>query len=1272
MKLYNLLFFCVLAILIFFNTFIYAQSDAEIETIEWKQNIAAENFRKDKTSTTNFNEVLCFKNAVYNDLNTFFPYFFKNIKIENNIAEIDVELSNQIFEEFDHNQINKIENLNSLSSEIETNTQIYSSRKQAFLQITFIPIRKNIQTNKYEKLISFEIKLSDKSTKTENKSIRTYAEHSVLKSGKWLKISVKEDGVYEITFDELENHGFTEPHNLSMFGNSFGMLPVMNYQDRPDDLIENSIFIGTSSILFYGKSPTIWKYDDINNIFTHEINCYSDESFYFLSEDIGTKKRIATQEIIGDNPTNYVNSFDDFQYHEVESYNLIKSGREWYGEHFDIIPSYVFDFSFPNLKVDSLVKIKSSVVGRSQNSGETNYFTVKSNNDTIQTLSLLAVNMTSYTGNYASSKTQISEFLANSDDISLSFTYNKPTSTSEAWLDYINLNVRRELKMNGSQMQIRDLHSVGLNNIAEFSLSNTNSNLKIWDITNPTNPVIIQTSGTSTKTFLAKTDSLKEFIAWDGTQFHSPTIIGEIQNQDLHGYSQTDMVIISHNDFLLQANQLAEIHRNDDMLDVIVVTPEQIYNEFSSGAPDVAAYRDFIKMFYDRATDVDIPKYLLLFGDGSYDNKSYENSNSNFILTYQSANSLKPTESYVSDDFFGLLDENEGGTNGLLDIGIGRLPVQTAEEAQIVIDKIISYKNPSNMGEWKNWLCFVADDEDNNVHLNQANDITVFVDTVYPNFNIEKIFLDSYVQISTPAGERYPDVNLAIKNRVKKGSLIFNYTGHGNELGLAHEQIININDIMQWDNSDRLPLFMTATCEFSRFDDWERTSAGELVLLNAQGGGIALFTTTRLVYSTPNYILNQNFYETVFSDASLRLGDVMRMTKIATGTSDNKRNFALLGDPALKLALPEHDVNTISINDINILDEIDTLKALSKITISGEIVSSDSIIQTSFNGKLYSTIFDKETVSSTLGNDGGNIISFKTRNNTLYKGIASINNGEFKFSFIVPKDIAYNYDFGKISYYAKSDTDSMNNSSYVMDASGYFNKIIIGGSSDLQESDNSGPKIELFMNDTNFVNGGITDENPILLAVLADSNGINTVGNGIGHDLTAIIDDNTNQTIVLNDYYLSDIDSYQSGKIEYFLFDLEEGIHNIVVKVWDVYNNSSEKNIEFLVADSYDFVIKNLVNYPNPFNETTSFYFEHNHQNGDLDVEIEIFNMRGQLVKTINKTLFSGGFSTEPIEWNGSNNYGNKLTSGIYIYKVNIQNTQGYSVTKSERLVIMK
>ena len=542
-------------------------------------------------------------------------------------------------------------------------------------------------------------------------------------------------------------------------------------------------------------------------------------------------------------------------------------------------------------------------------------------------------------------------------------------------------------------------------------------------------------------------------------------------------------------------------------------------------------------MLYDRASsENEIPRYLLLFGDGSYDNKSNDINNTNFILTYQSENSINPAYSFVTDDFFGLLDDNEGGATGLLDVGIGRFPVKSVEEAQSMIDKVLNYTNVNTMGDWRNSLCFIADDEDNNIHMKNANALTTLIDTTYPEYIIEKIFLDAYPQISTPNGERYPEVNTAINNKINKGTLIINYIGHGNELKLAHENILGINDIASWENMDKLPLFITATCEFSRFDDIGRnssgeitqpTSAGEHILLNQNGGGIALLSTTRLVYSDLNFILNQNFYKYVFQrDKNYRLGDVLRLTKIISGASHNKRNFTLLGDPALQLAYPKNIIITDSINGKNISVNIDTLKALSQVKISGYIEASNGIRLNDFNGTISPVVFDKVTTLSTLSNDGTPKMNFDVQNNILYKGKASVTNGNFSFTFIIPKDISYNLGFGKISYYA-------HNNNY--DAHGYCKNILIGGSADSLITDNRGPSINLYMNNKNFVFGGITDENPILLAFVKDGYGINTVGSGIGHDITAILDNNPSNLIVLNDYYESDINSYRSGKIEYQL-----------------------------------------------------------------------------------------------------------------------------------------
>ena len=743
--------------------------------------------------------------------------------------------------------------------------------------------------------------------------------------------------------------------------------------------------------------------------------------------------------------------------------------------------------------------------------------------------------------------------------------------------------------------------------------------------------------------------------------------VGPVPNQNLHGLQGRNYVVVSHPEYISFARSLAA-HRHDrDGLDTVVVTPGQIYKEFSSGKPDVSAIRDFLKMLYDRAaTQEDMPKYVLLYGDGSYHNKGRDENNTNFILTYQSPNSLSPVSSFVTDDFFGLLDDDEGGSSGLMDIGIGRFPVSTEEQARNAMTKTISYDQLDKMGDWRNVVCFIGDDQDYNLHMRQADELADYVETNYPSFSIGKIYLDAYPQISTPSGKRYPDVNEALNQRVNKGALIINYTGHGGENGLAHERILTINDIVSWQNRDKLPLFMTATCEFSRFDDYEHTSAGELVFLNPEGGGIALFSTTRLVYAGPNHVLNERFYEHVFTrddqHRNYRLGDIMRLTKNDVSAGINKLNFTLLGDPAVELAYPKNRIRVLTINETDVTQATDTLKALGKVTITGSVEDELGNALSTFNGIIYPTVYDKKSEIKTLSNDGDPEMTFSLRDRILYKGKASVTNGNFSVNFIVPKDISYNYDYGKLSFYAADNS---------ADASGSYEQVIIGGSADSVANDTDGPDIQIYMNDEHFVFGGMTDADPQLLVFVSDSNGINTIGSGIGHDITAIMDQQTTQTIVLNDFYEADTDSYQSGKIRYPLKSLEAGQHHLKVKVWDVYNNSSEQYIEFVVNTEQDLVLKHVLNYPNPFTTHTQFFFEHNQPDTDLEVLIQVFTVSGKLVKTLERQVTSTGYRSAPIDWDGLDDFGSKIGRGVYLYRLKVRTSLGQTAEKFEKLVIL-
>jgi hypothetical protein len=572
----------------------------------------------------------------------------------------------------------------------------------------------------------------------------------------------------------------------------------------------------------------------------------------------------------------------------------------------------------------------------------------------------------------------------------------------------------------------------------------------------------------------------------------------------------------------------------------------------------------------------------------------------------------------------------------------------------------------SNFGDWRNVICMVADDNDDHAEfLAQSELIAKMIDTVYPNYNIDKIYLGAFPQISTPGGQKSQECTDAINNRVEKGALIVNYIGHGGEVGWAHEGILNVSDINNWSNKYNTPLFITATCEFSRCDDPERISAGEYVLINPHGGGVALFTTSRLAYSGSNYSLNLNFFSNVFEESSGNyhyLGDVVRISKNLMGCPSVISNFFLLGDPALKLAFPKLNVVTSSINNHPIPGSVDTLKALTKVTIKGYIADISNVRQTDYNGVVIPVVFDKTGTYLTLGSDGA-IQQFIAQKNILYKGKISVTNGEFSYTFVVPKDIVYKYGKGKLSYYSKNGN---------IDAYGVFRNFIVGGNNNNPITDNKGPDIRVYMNDTRFVSGGITSKNPVLLAQISDSGGVNTVGNGIGHDLAAVIDDNTERTFVLNDYYESELNTYQKGTVKYPFKNLDNGSHKLKFKAWDIYNNSSETEIDFVVAESAELALSHVLNYPNPFTTYTEFWFEHNQPCCGLDVQVQIFTITGKLIKTIVTHVETSGFRADPIPWDGRDDFGDRIGKGVYIYKLRVKSNKGLYADKTEKLVILK
>ena len=1127
-----------------------------------------------------------------------------------------------------------------------------------------------------------------------------FANSSVMATGEWYKIGVVEDGVYRLTLAELEELGvetdILNPQSLNIFGNGYGQMPYDNSIERPDDLLQNAIYIDGEAdevfdeddyILFYAKGPHKWNYDVESGLFGHEKHEYSDTSYYFIGINTGiAPKRIQNLSSSGSSPTVEIDSFNDYVFQEVDRENVLKSGRTWYGEKFDVQTVYTYSgerFTFPNLIADSPVTLRASVISRNTASSSTFQLGV---NGATQITSISSVG-TGVVSSFA--RTGNLTLITNtpSSALNISFSYDKRgIPSASGWLDWFNVNVRRELTMARSQMIFRDAATAGSGQIGRFNVGNANSIQEIWEVTNPSDARRIQyNTSAGIASYTLPIETIREFVAFTGSSFKEPALFGSVGNQNLHALGNEgsiDMIIVSPSFLMSQAEQLAEIHRNhpEDPLSVEVVALNRVYNEFSSGMRDATAIKWLMKMFYDRAgSDKDLaPKYLLLFGDGSYDNVNFSTSNSNLIPTYQSLNSLSPTNSFVSDDYFGLLSDDDGeGNADLMDISVGRLVVKNSAEASSVVNKIRRYIETSSsdclncgdadgsFGSWRNVIALVADDEDLNNHMQNSRTISSQIESYTKVFNIERIFTDAFQQVATPGGDRYPDVNKAIDRRVRNGAFIINYIGHGGETGWAQERILDIPTILEWDNTFQMPIFMTATCEFTRFDDPVRTSAGEYVLLNAGGGGVALLTTTRLVYAGPNFQLNTAFYEALFNrpenETLTRLGDVYRDTKnSAASSSSNHRNFSLIGDPALPMAIPKYDVLATSITD-TLGNPVDTLKALGVARVAGMVTNAAGQVNSGFNGLIEATVYDRVKQRSTLSNDGGSVFIYPTQEDVVYKGLAEVSNGEFEFDFVLPKDISFAVDTtARISFYAYSQTE---------DAAGFEDELSIGDRDENAINDGQGPAIDLYMNDENFVFGGYTDNEPILLAKIFDSNGVNTVGTGIGHDISAVLDGDVANTLVLNDYYSSDLSTFQRGSVKFPFDELSSGNHSIELTVWDVHNNSSKSNIEFIVAESEGLAIERVLNYPNPFTTHTEFYFEHNQSSEFLNVLIEVFTITGKLVKTINTVSNTEGFRNQPIPWDGRDDFGDRLATGTYVYKVSVKNPTGETDMKFEKLV---
>ncbi|MGC1204692.1 MAG: type IX secretion system sortase PorU [Flavobacteriaceae bacterium] len=1232
--------------------------------------------------------------------------FVDQWEISSEVNETSITINNVSYTSITKAELKDLD-INKIPNQLKFNLKNSKSRHKLYALIQLSPIIKDENGN-FKKVTSFQINYNTSKNIVSNKAFTNskVISNSVLSNGEWYKFYVDTTGVFKLSKSFLQRIGVNvnsiDPRNIRLFGNGGRMIPYSNSVPYPLDVQENAIqFIGEGDgvfdnedyILFYAQGPKEFNLESNTNI-----NCYTDKTYYYINVSSVSGKRIQPF----NQPTGpvdlVINTFQDYKFHEIDEYNIAFLGRRWFGDRFDVASNKTFEFNFSDLVTTEPINLKVYVAAASST---TTSMDISVNGTSVSTRTMSGTSSSSL----ASEAFYIGNVDVNSSTISVGLNFdNKGNPSALGYLDYISIEATRALNFQGNQFQFKNNEVVNSSGIGQYNISNTSKIVEIWDVTdiyNVSNYVNIGSE--SNLSFTSQLGVLKNYVALTSSDYYEPKFDANktIANQNIKGtvflnsqgeFQDVDYIIVAPENMLNQANRVAQINKNQYDLNVKVYTLDEIYNEFSTGNQDIGAIRNLVKYVYDNASAPENRiKYVCLFGDGSFDYKDRIPNNTNIVPSWYSYSSFNLTNSFVSDDFYGMMDTNEGsmGTSDKLDIAVGRILADTPQRAKELVDKIESYYVKEALGSWRNKYVVFSDDVDANwegIIQSTTDNIGNLVTQFKPFMNVVKIHADAFQQESSAGGNRYPAVTNEVVNVIDNGALVVNYFGHGGEEGLASERILSKPDVLGLRNFLKLNCFVTVTCEYTKFDNPFRETAGEFTYWNKQAGAIGLITTTRQVFVTFGITFNNTLGEYLFSYSNNddyedyeypSMAEALRLTKNdpSISRSSQRRLAFFIGDPAMKLAFPKPNIRLTTINDVPIAQSTDTLKALSYVKLAGEITDLSGNVLSDYSGTLSTTIYDKSINRQTLANDGvrlnGELIKldFTTLGEIIFRGQASVTNGQFEFDFVVPKDIGIPVGFGKVSFYAK-------NEQLLLDQSGAsLNTVRIGGINENAAEDNIGPVISLYMNDENFVSGGITNESPTLLAKMEDENGINTAS-GIGHDIIAIIDGDETNPIVLNDYYQTEVDDYKKGVLSFPFRDLEPGLHTLTLKAWDVYNNSSISEIQFIVFDQdQELVINNVLNYPNPFVNYTEFWFNHN-SSEPLDVSIQIFTVSGKLVRTLNGQTTGGIKSTSSLSrdivWDGRDDFGDKIGKGTYIYKMTVQsNLLNKKVEKIEKLVIL-
>lgn len=1187
----------------------------------------------------------------------------------------DVTISNARWEEVPFWEIEALDTLY-LKSNPEEFTIHSSERKKvkgSRLEIRLVRAGKN----GYEKLKSADIQVhGSKLTKpySEIPDAITSEPNSIFASGTWVKIGVTKSGVYQLRNNDLQPIGLDlegKPSDkIRMFGSGGKQLSEANGDYNFKNLREipirvddggDGVFNSGDRVLFYGEEPHSWVMNSRTRSYEFRNNIYSDTSYYFITLSGISGKRVQQVSSMA-SPEISLTHYPERWIYAPENVNVLSLGRVWYADVFDFSTSKDISFQAPELSSDSAVRIRFGIMARS---GVKYPFRFRINGVQVPDTAPETINLNSVFGFYGRELTALRYYKPSpgTSAIGINISYQKSGNPeSIGYLNFVEVTGWRRMSWRSKGFGFRSFEHKG--KVVSYNLSSMPADASVWDVSRTDSIREIMLSANS---ITLLNDTLKEFYAFSPSDPLSPDLLKRLPNQNLRGLATPDLLIVTHPEFSEDAFRLADFRRNHDGMDVEVVTHQQVYNEFSSGAQDITAIRNFAMHLFYKNPDSSKLKYLLLIGDASFDYKNRVENNSNFMPTYESPSSLYILSSYASDDYFGILAKDKGGweANDLIDVGVGRLPCKNKTESRVLVDKLIHYGSSARcLGRWRNRYTFVADNGDYCEHSRQSNELAELLLSKNNRANVKKLFIGGYERIAGAGGYTSPAATNDLLSSIEKGNLIVNYTGHGGETVWADEFLFTSEMIDKLKNYDNLSFFVTATCDFGRHDYPGQLSGAESLLLNSKGGAVGIMTTGRPVGSANNFAINQSFYRTLFKPVDGkpgRMGDAIREAKNTNSDKVSNRGFTLLGDPSAAFAFPEQEISITSLKD--------TVRGLDLVEMEAEILDNSGSRDSIFQGRAFATLFDRPGVLSIIDGEPCTNTSYPYQRSVLYNGSSTVKDGKFSMKFFVSGDISYLTGSGRISLYAMD-------TSRIADASGARTNLKVGGLNPDPIDDGQGPHIRLFMNDTNFVSYGLTGENADLLVLLHDSeSGINATGLGLGHDLVAVLDEE--QTFILNEFFENDEGSFQSGRLRFPLRGLSAGLHKIRVKAWDNFNNSAEAVLYFEVGISgiNDLIAKEVKIFPNPFSNKVNFQLESAFAGGNAKIQVEILDLTGKVITARGwnfETSSSRPGAEGELSWDGRDSNGELLKEGLYFCRIRLKSDTAdgeFKITKKLILI---